>query len=113
MTRHSGSCSRVTGESAAARRAIITGEAMRADTLADVIGSLYDCVLEPERWSQALPLISSLGASTASSIVVNDRSGAGAAHIFEHGADQSYLRLYFEKLAATKALPAKTTVLDR
>ncbi len=86
---------------------------MRADTLADVIGSLYDCVLEPERWSQALPLISSLGASTASSIVVNDRSGAGAAHIFEHGADQSYLRLYFEKLAATKALPAKTTVLDR
>jgi DNA-binding CsgD family transcriptional regulator/PAS domain-containing protein len=86
---------------------------MRAESLADVIGSLYDCVLEPQRWSQALPLISTVGESTASSIVVNDRSGAAAAHIFEHGADQSYLRLYFEKLAATKAFAAKTTVLDR
>jgi DNA-binding CsgD family transcriptional regulator len=85
---------------------------MRAESLADVIGSLYDCVLEPERWSQTLPLISTVGESTASSIVVNDRSGTAAARIFEHGADQSYLRLYFEKLVATRTF-SKTTVLDR
>src|SRR4051812_45561189 len=87
-------------------------EAMRAESLADVIGSLYDCVLEPERWSKTLPLISTAGESTASSIVVNDRSGTGPARIFEHGADQSYLRLYFEKLVATRTF-SKTTVLDR
>jgi DNA-binding CsgD family transcriptional regulator len=89
------------------------GAAMRAETLAELIGTLYDCVLEPERWAEALPLISTMGESTASSIVVHDRTGTGAGRVFEHGADQSYMRLYFEKLAATKTFPAKTAVLDQ
>ena len=28
------------------------GAAMRAETLAELIGTLYDCVLEPERWAE-------------------------------------------------------------
>jgi DNA-binding CsgD family transcriptional regulator len=88
------------------------GAAMRAETLPEMIGTLYDCVLEPERWSKTLPLISTMGESTASSIVVHDRTGTGGGRIFEHGADQSYLRLYFEKLAAAKAF-SKTAVLDQ
>jgi DNA-binding CsgD family transcriptional regulator len=89
------------------------GRDMRAETIADLIGILYDCVLEPQRWAETLPMISTLGKSAASSIVVHDRSGSGGGRVFEHGADQSYLRLYFEKLAAAKTFPAKNATLDR
>lgn len=85
---------------------------MRSETLTDIIGIVYDCVLDPERWSATLPLISTLGESAASSIVVHDRQGAGG-RVFEHGADQSYLRLYFEKLAAAKLPPLQRATLDR
>jgi DNA-binding CsgD family transcriptional regulator/PAS domain-containing protein len=84
---------------------------MRAETLSDIIGTIYECVLEPERWSRALHCISMLGESAASSIVVHDRHGAAASRVFEHGADQSYLRLYFEKLAAAKASPRDSSYL--
>lgn len=85
---------------------------MRSETLTDIIGIVYDCVLDPERWAATLPLISTLGESAASSIVVHERHGAGG-RVFEHGADQSYLRLYFEKLAAAKQPPLRRTTLDR
>ena len=71
---------------------------MRAESLSEIIGTLYDCVLEPQRWNDTLPLISAAGESTATSIVVQDRGGGC---VFEHGADQSFLRLYFEKLATS------------
>ena len=59
---------------------------MRAESLSEIIGNLYDCVLEPQRWNDTLPLISAAGESTASSIVVQDRGGGGC--VFEHGADR-------------------------
>ena len=86
---------------------------MDLETLSDIIGTIYECVLEPERWSRTLPHIALLGKSAASSIVVHDRHGAGASRVFEHGADQSYLRLYFEKLAAAKVTPSNTSHLTR
>lgn len=86
---------------------------MRAETLGDIIGLIYDCVLEPERWSETLPLISTMGESAASSVVVHERQDPGRTRVFEHGADQSYLRLYFEQLAATKSLPSEQVSLRR
>jgi DNA-binding CsgD family transcriptional regulator/PAS domain-containing protein len=79
---------------------------MRADTLSELLATLYDCVLAPERWSETLPHISTFGESTASSIVVQDRD-AGGARVFEHGADQSFLRLYFEKLVLAQRRPVQ------
>src|SRR5215471_3701691 len=78
---------------------------MRADTLSELLASLYDCVLAPERWSETLPLMSAFGESTASSIVVQDREASADARIFEHGADQSFLRLYFENLVLAQRPP--------
>jgi DNA-binding CsgD family transcriptional regulator/PAS domain-containing protein len=86
---------------------------MRPETLSEIVGSVYDCVLQPQDWSRTLPLISSYGESAASSMVVQDRlSGAGTS-IFEHGADQSFLRLYFEKLAASRMTPTKQIAFDQ
>lgn len=86
---------------------------MRPENLSDIIGSVYDCVLEPREWSRTLPLISAFGESAASSIVVRDRLSASGTSIFEHGADQSFLRLYFEKLAESRLPAMQQVAFDR
>jgi DNA-binding CsgD family transcriptional regulator/PAS domain-containing protein len=85
---------------------------MRPERLSDIIGSVYDCVLEPQEWSRTLPLISAFGESTASSIVVQGRLSNSGARIFEDGDRQSFLRLYFEKLAASRMPAMKQVAFD-
>jgi DNA-binding CsgD family transcriptional regulator/PAS domain-containing protein len=91
----------------------LIGAVMRLETLSDIVGSVYDCVLEPQEWSRTLPLISAFGESAASSIVVQDRKSASGISVYEHGADQSFLRLYFEKLAASRMSEMKRVTFDR
>lgn len=86
---------------------------MRPDRLSDIIGSVYDCVLEPQEWSRTLPLISAFGESAASSIVVQGRLSDSGARIFEDGDRQSFLRLYFEKLAASRMPAMKPVAFDQ
>lgn len=86
---------------------------MRLETLTDIIGHVYDCVLEPQEWSRTLGLISSFGESAASSVVVRDRKSTSGISVFEHGADQSFLRLYFEKLVVSRAPDARQAALDQ
>ena len=43
--------------------------------------------------------------------MVQDRGGGGG--VFEHGADQSFLRLYFEKLATSQVATARPLAFDR
>ena len=78
---------------------------MKAATAARIIDQIYDCVLDSERWPGLLKMISSRGENAGSSIVVYDRWGEGRSCVFEHGADQSHLRVYFEKLATMKLRP--------
>lgn len=85
---------------------------MRSETLSDIVGAVYDCVLAPENWYRALPLISTFGESAASSIVIQGRSSVHAASVFEHGAEQSFLRLYFEKLVASRLPETHSTTFD-
>jgi DNA-binding CsgD family transcriptional regulator/PAS domain-containing protein len=86
---------------------------MRLETLTDVIGSVYDCVLDPQEWSRTLGQISSFGESAASSVVVRDRKNTSGISIFEYGADQSFLRLYFEKVTTSRAHDVRQVALDR
>jgi DNA-binding CsgD family transcriptional regulator/PAS domain-containing protein len=85
---------------------------MRPERLSDIIGSVYDCVLQPQEWSRTLPLISAFGESAASSIVVQGRLSNSGARIFEDGDRQSFLRLYFEKLAASRMPAMKQVAFD-
>jgi len=86
---------------------------MRPETLSEIVGAVYDCVLQPQNWSRTLPLISTFGESAASSVVVQDRQGPAGCTVFEHGAEQSFLRLYFEKLATSHLSSAKPVTFDR
>jgi len=85
---------------------------MRPERLSDLIGSVYDCVLEPQEWTRTLPLISAFGESAASSIVVQGRLDNSGSKVFEHGERQSFLRLYFEKLAASQMPAMKRVAFD-
>ena len=85
---------------------------MRPERLSDIIGSVYDCVLEPQEWSRTLPLISAFGESAASSIVVQGRLSNSGTMVYEHGVHQSFLRLYFEKLAASRMPAMKQVAFD-
>jgi DNA-binding CsgD family transcriptional regulator/PAS domain-containing protein len=75
---------------------------VNAETTAKIIDRIYACVLEPESWPGLLRLISSAGENAGSSIVLYDRWGGERSRVFEHGVDQSHLRLYFENLTAIK-----------
>lgn len=86
---------------------------MRAETLSELLGSVYDCVLDPAGWARTLPLISTFGESAASSIVVHDREADSRTRVFEHGAEQSFLRLYFEKLVLAQSPPVHSATFDR
>ncbi len=85
---------------------------MRPERLSDIIGSVYDCVLQPQEWSRTLPLISAFGESAASSIVVQGRLSGSGTRVFEDGERQSFLRLYFEKLAASRMPTMKQAAFD-
>lgn len=86
---------------------------MRAETLSELLGSVYDCALDPIGWARTLPLISAFGESAASSVVVHDREADSRTRVFEHGAEQSFLRLYFEKLVLAQSPPVQSLTFDR
>ena len=69
---------------------------------AEIVGDIYDCVLEPSRWADTLARIASAMQSVGSSVIINDASDAKGGLVFEHGADQKYLRLFFQRHAAAK-----------
>jgi len=71
----------------------------------EVVGDVYDCVLEPSRWQGTLARIASLTQSASSSVIINDAFDAKGGRIFEYGADQKYLRLYYERSATADLRP--------
>jgi DNA-binding CsgD family transcriptional regulator/PAS domain-containing protein len=74
---------------------------IEAAQLSDIVGQIYDCVLEPSRWSQTLMRIASVMHAAATSVIISDDCDLKGGRIFEHGADQKYLRLFFERHAST------------
>ena len=67
---------------------------------AEIVGDIYDCVLEPSRWADTLARIASAMQSVGSSVIINDASDPKGGRVYEHGADQKYLRLFFQRHAA-------------
>ena len=65
-----------------------------------LVGAIYDCALAPQRWRDTLASLASLLRSAGSSVIINESHDTKAGHIFEHGVDQKYLRLFFERHAA-------------
>lgn len=85
-------------------------QAITRTGFSELVGDIYDCVLEPGRWQNTLAGISSALHSAGSSVIINDVSDLKRGRVFEYGADQKYLRLFFQHHATTvPRLPAGRT----
>lgn len=82
------------------------GAMINEASFSDLVSDVYDCVLEPSRWQQTLQHISSVTRSASSSVIVNDTFDPKAGSIFEYGADQKFLRVYFERYSTIDLRPA-------
>ena len=81
------------------------GSVVDETQFSEIVGQIYDCALEPPRWVETLARIASLTRSAASSVIINDDYDVRGGRIFEHGADQKYLRLLFDRHAMADLRP--------
>jgi len=80
--------------------------------LSDLIAAIYDCALEPERWREALPRLLALTQSPCGALAIHDYDKGRTGRLFDHGYDESYLKLYFEKYQDMNPLPVAMQTLD-
>ena len=91
---------------------MIEPEAIDESSFSEVVGHIYDCVLEPPRWKATLARIASVTHSASASVIINDTFDPKGGSIFEYGADQKYLRLYFDRHATADLRPASEQASD-
>ena len=56
-----------------------------AQALSDTIGAIYDCALDPQRWTDAIRRLVELCESTAGGMCVHDLRNVEDVHLFEVG----------------------------
>ena len=72
-----------------------------ADDLSTLIGAIYDCALDPERWPAVLESCRFFVGGASAAIFAKDISGADFQIFYDDGGlDPHFKRLYFERYAA-------------
>ena len=66
----------------------------------NVVEAIYDCALNFENWQTVLPLIAKLIDSPKITMGITDYSVTREIRLYQHGFEEKYMRLYFEKFAA-------------
>lgn len=64
-----------------------------AQALSDTIGAIYDCALDPQRWSDAIRRIGELCESGAGGLCVHDLRNVEDVHLFEIGYTKEFSQL--------------------
>lgn len=82
------------------------------EAFSDAIGALYDCILEPARWTSALERLSRyVGGSSALLFHQDHRSKTGG-FLQSYNADPEWTRLYFEKYVQLNPVLPLTAFMD-
>jgi DNA-binding CsgD family transcriptional regulator/PAS domain-containing protein len=68
-------------------------DGISAEALSDTIGAIYDCALDPQRWSDAIRRIVDLCESTAGGMCVHDLRNVEDVHLFEIGYTEEFSQL--------------------
>jgi DNA-binding CsgD family transcriptional regulator/PAS domain-containing protein len=68
-------------------------DGVSAQALSDTIGAIYDCALDPQRWSDAIRQIVELCESTAGGLCVHDLRNVEDVHLFEIGYTKEFSQL--------------------
>ena len=64
-----------------------------AQALSDTIGAIYDCALDPQRWSDAIRRIVELSESAAGGMCVHGLRNVEDVHLFEIGYTAEFSQL--------------------
>jgi DNA-binding CsgD family transcriptional regulator/PAS domain-containing protein len=82
------------------------------EAFSEAIGALYDCILDPGKWTNALRQLSRyVGGSSALLFHQDHRSGAGG-FLQSYNADPGWTRLYFEKYVQLNPVLPLTAFMD-
>ncbi len=89
------------------------GAGMREEeAFSEAIGALYDCILDPGKWTNALGQLSRyVGGSSALLFHQDHRSGTGG-FLQSYNADPGWTRLYFEKYVQLNPVLPLTAFMD-
>ena len=82
------------------------------ENLLQLVGSIYDCALNPEIWSATLPRIGAFVGGSAGGLFVHDSSRRSMSIVHEFATDADYRRLYVEKYMALDPMAGTYFVLD-
>jgi DNA-binding CsgD family transcriptional regulator/PAS domain-containing protein len=82
------------------------------EAFSEAIGALYDCILDPGKWTNALEQLSRyVGGSSALLFHQDHRSGSGG-FLQSYNADPGWTRLYFEKYVQLNPVLPLTAFMD-
>ncbi|SRR5579871_4955544 len=81
---------------------------MKIDQLSEAIGSIYDCALEPDRWSAALKRVCELCDLPFAFVLAHDVQRNQAGRVFHHGGRPEWLMQYCGKYSAINPLFSAT-----
>lgn len=81
---------------------------MKNDQLSEVIGSIYDCALEPDRWPAALKQVCELCDVPFAFVLAHDVERNQAGRVFHHGGRPEWLMQYCGKYSAINPLFSAT-----
>jgi DNA-binding CsgD family transcriptional regulator/PAS domain-containing protein len=83
-------------------------DGVSAHALSDTIGAIYDCALDPQRWSDAIRRIVELCESTAGGMCVHDLKNVEDVHLFEIGYTKEFSQLIQEHYQQSPFATAST-----
>ena len=82
------------------------------EDMSEIIGAIYDCALDPELWRTTLPRILSFSLSPCGALAIHDCIGGRSGRLFDHGYDESYIKLYFDKYEQMNPLATAMQTLE-
>jgi len=74
--------------------------------LSDLIGAIYDCALEPDRWQATVKLVADACESPMGTLGIIDTSGGGFRGIYDHGTPEAFVEIYPKYSALNPVFPA-------
>ncbi len=78
----------------------------------DAIGLLYDCILEPARWTEALGALSGFVGGSSALLFHQDHRQQTGAFLQSYNADPHWTQLYFQKYVGLNPVLPLTTFMD-
>jgi DNA-binding CsgD family transcriptional regulator/PAS domain-containing protein len=80
--------------------AVVAQSRLSLADFSSVIEDIYDCALNSENWRSVLPRIAELIDSPKITMGITDYAVTREVRLYQHGFDERYVKLYFEKYAA-------------